>query len=138
MTTILRTSAVLAAGVLLAACHKEQEGPTHHDGRLHEEDVAAMYAPYIRGDYDKYVAQMESLDDKPDSYRQEMAMLMKQRHRQQEDDHSGGPLSCRVTKLEFTPDSSYCSAFILVTYMDTTEEEILLPLVHKDGQWRLR
>lgn len=138
MTTILRTFAVMTAGVLLSACHKKDETPTPHDGRLHGEDVAAMYEPYIRGEYEKYVAQMESLDDKPANYRQEMAMLMKQRHRQQEEDHRGGPLSCRVTKLEFTSDSSFCSAFLLVTYMDTTEEEILLSLVHKNGQWRLR
>lgn len=138
MTTIFRTLSALAVGVLLAACHKKNDDKPKDDGRLKNEDVEAMYMNYIQGDYDVYVAQMESLDDKPAEYRKEMASLMKQRHRQQEDDHSGGPLSCRVKKLEFNPDSTLCSAFLMVTYMDETEEEVLLPLVNKGGQWRLR
>lgn len=129
---------LVASISMLMACHKDDAAQTVRDGRLRNEDVEEMYRPYLRGEYDVYVAQMESLDDKPESYRQEMAMLMKQRHRQQEEDHSGGPLSCRVKKLEFDADSTFCSAFLLVTYMDTTEEEILLPLVRKNGQWRLR
>lgn len=138
MTTFGRVACAAAFLAGLAACSgaKAEEEPDPHV--LLEVDVEAMYDTYIRGDYAAYVSQMESLDDKPESYRKQMADLMKQRHRQQEEDHNGGPAACHVKDLKINHEGRYCEAYIVVTYKDSTEEEILLPLVFKNEKWRLK
>ena len=138
LTTLGRVASILAITICLAACKGENNEEKHDPRMLLEADVEAMYDHYIQGEYAVYVDQMESLDDKPESYRQQMADLMKQRHRQQEEDHNGGPIACHVKDLKIDHTEQYCEAYIVVNYKDSTEEEILLPLVFKGGKWRLK
>lgn len=138
MTTFGRVASIVAITICLAACSGAKAEEEHDPHVLLEADVEAMYDNYIRGDYAAYVSQMESLDDKPESYRKQMADLMKQRHRQQEEDHNGGPMACRVKDLKIDHTEQYCEAYVVVNYKDSTEEEILLPLVFKGGKWRLK
>lgn len=136
MNRIMSKKALFVMLTLLAACgrHNTPEEPvgTFPD----EETVAEMYNYFIAGDYAKYVDQMESLDSKPQWYRSQMADLMKQKHRQQEEDR-GGPQSCRVINIE-PFDTAYCNAFIEVTYKDHSYEQIIMELVKKNGEWRLK
>lgn len=139
LMTTLRAACIAACAVTLMACGKAKAEEEELDPHvLLEADVEAMYDVYIRGEYAVYVDQMESLDDKPESYRKQMADLMKQRHRQQEEDHNGGPLACHVKDLKIDHSGNYCEAYIVVNYKDSTEEEILLPLVFKNDKWRLK
>lgn len=138
LTTIGRVACIAAFSVGLAACSGAKAEEERDPNVLLDADVEAMYNIYISGDYAAYVNQMESLDDKPESYRKQMADLMKQRHRQQEEDHNGGPAACHVKDLKINHEGRYCDAFIVVTYKDSTEEEILLPLVFKNEKWRLK
>lgn len=138
MTSFGRVACIVALFVALAACGGVKDEDKRDPRVLLGADVEAMYDKYICGDYAAYVDQMESLDDKPESYRKQMADLMKQRHRQQEEDHNGGPQACHVKSLKMDGNERYCEAYIVVNYKDSTEEEILLPLVFRDGVWRLK
>lgn len=122
--------------LILTACKKE--APQVQMVTCPDElEIVEMYNCYIRGDYAAYVGHMASLDGQPASYRKQMADLMKQRHRQQEESESEGPLSCSVVKMEMHGED-YCDAFIEVKMRDRTCEQILLPLVKKDGVWRIK
>lgn len=138
MTTLTRVACIVALMISLGACRGAKAEEERDSHTLLETDVEAMYNHYIQGEYAVYVDQMESLDDKPESYRKQMADLMKQRHRQQEEDHNGGPASCRVKDLKIDSDGRYCEAYIVVNFKDSTEEEILLPLVLRNDKWRLK
>lgn len=138
MTTFGRVASIVAIAICLAACSGAKAEEEHDTCVLLEADVEAMYYNYIRGDYAAYVSLMESLDDKPEGYRKQMVDLMKQRHRQQEVDHNGGPMACHVKDLKIDHTGQYCEAYIVVNFKDSTEEEILLPLVLKDEKWRLK
>lgn len=124
--------------MLLTGCGQESRteeasGPTPPDSL----EVVEMFNLYIQGDYAAYVDMMESMDDKTDDYRTQMAALLKQRHRSQEEAH-GGPIQARLLRFETNKDGNYAQAFIEVVYQDRNFDEILLPIVWKDGRWRIR
>lgn len=142
MHILKRTKATpaLLALALTIACGSDGKEATPQTTELHKPDsveVIEMMNLYITGDYEGYVDMMESLDDKPDDYRAQMAALMKQRHRSQEEAH-GGPVQARLQRIELTNDGRYAKAFIEMVYNDRAYDEILVPLVFKDGRWRLR
>lgn len=121
--------------LVLSACSKESASDANTLPT--DAEVVQMYNHYIQREYGVYVDQMESLDQKPTTYRAQMVNLMKQlRHRQ--DSLHGGPLSCRVIKMEQSHDSNYCNVFLEITFNDRSYEQILLPLVRKDDIWRLK
>lgn len=98
--------------------------------------IEAMYSFYIRGEYDKYIDQIESNDDKPASYRKQTVMLLKQRHKQQEELH-GGPKSCRVERIEQKTED-YRNVYLRLHFKDGASEQVLLPMVKVKGEWRFR
>lgn len=139
LPTLRSTIAVFAITIctpILIACHNnnaEKQSPQLPT----DEEIVQMYNHYIHREYGVYVDQMESLDNKPESYRKQTVELMKQlRHRQ--DSLNGGPISCRVMKTEPSHDGSYCSVFLEITFKDRSFEQILLPMVRKDEIWRLK
>ena len=127
---------VLIAAVALCSCCGEDKANADSD-LPDEAEVAEMYNHFIRGEYGAYVDQMESLDSMPPDYRSQMVALMKQRHRQLEEER-GGPRSCRIVRFVPSDDDKYCEAYVEVMYNDSTYDEILLPLVRIGDVWKLK
>lgn len=101
-----------------------------------KDTVVNMYNLYVNGFFLEYVAMMESLDGKPQEYKQQMADLMKQRHRAQQEEH-GGLTSCRVQRIDRL-NENYCDAYVEITFSDNTTDDILLPMVKVAGTWRIK
>lgn len=102
------------------------------------EEVDAMYALYLGGRYDAYVALMLSCDDKPESYRNDMVNLYKQHAADSAGDDSSRAVSAHTKRVEHTDDGRAATAFICVTYADSSHEELMLELQHDGRRWRLR
>lgn len=125
---------LMAAALFNTACNRT-EASADTEMALND-TVVNMYNLYINGSYLEYVAMMESLDGKPQEYKQQMADLMKQRHRAQEEEH-GGLTSCRVQRID-RKNENYCDAYVEITFSDNTTDDILLPLVKVAGVWRIK
>ena len=102
------------------------------------EEVDAMYALYLGGRYDAYVALMLSCDDKPESYRNDMVNLYKQHAADRAGDDSSRAVGAHTQRVEHTDDGRAATAFICVTYADSSHEELMLELQHDGRRWRLR
>lgn len=106
------------------------------EGMPSDSTVVGWYNLFIEGKYTEYVRLAASNDGMPASYCRQMEMLMRQRHLQQEQQHDG-PKKCRVLRFDdYTED--YCNAYIEVTFKDGVKEQILIPLVKVEEQWRIR
>lgn len=135
---------VLVMAFFFASCgsNKEDASTSSADstavaeGELTEKKVEGWYKLFIDGKYDEYVKLIEAVDGKPEGYAEQMALLMKMRHRQQEDLHNG-PKACRVERLDMKNDN-FCEAYIELTFNDGAKEQFLLPLVKVNGRWRIR
>lgn len=140
MPRLLQAMMAVVVAMMATACggsSKGNDGADSIPSLPTEAMVIEMYNHYIKGEYSLYVDQMQSLDDKPESYRKQMADLMKQRHRSQEENNVR-PVVCRLNHVEANPSLTYANAFLDITYEDSTKETILVPLVHDGTQWRLK
>lgn len=102
-----------------------------------EKEVVYLYNLYVHGDYSSYVAAMASCDSMPMSYRQQMQFMLKmQAHKMRKE--KGGVSAVTVSRMEPHDGDSLVNVYLNVAYKDSTEEEILFPVVKKNGQWRIR
>lgn len=102
-----------------------------------EKEVVHLYNLYARGDYAAYVAAMASCDSMPMSYRQQMQFMLKmQAHKMRKE--KGGVNAVSVARMEPHNGDSLVNVYLNVAYKDSTEEEILFPVVKKNGVWRIR
>lgn len=102
-----------------------------------EKEVVHLYNMYAHGDYSGYVAAMASCDSMPMSYRQQMQFMLKmQAHKMRKE--KGGISAVTVNRMEPHNGDSLVNVYLNVAYKDSTEEEVLFPVVKKNGQWRIR
>lgn len=120
----------------LVACSQNQPGGAAK-ALPSGEEVVGYYNLYAQGDYAAYVAQMASCDGKPEDYRHQMELLLKQ-HAAQVKREKGGIKAVSFGRMEAHLDSTAVNAFLNVTYQDETTEEVMLPLVLVDNKWRVR
>ena len=124
---------LLLSGLLAASCSKEEVKP---------EDVAlqaakAYYDQLLQGDYAAYVDGTLKGDSVPPAYRRQLTLNMQMYMERQNAEYKG---IIKVEALRATPDTALhtVNAFLFVTYADSTKEEIVVPMVEKNGVWYLR
>lgn len=118
--------------LLFAACSKE----------VKPEEVAlqaakAYYDQLLNGDCNAYVEGSLKGDSVPESYRQQLVLNMQMYMEQQTKAHGGisGVETKRATYDSLTHTSN---AFLVIAYADSVKEEIVVPMVEKNGVWYLR
>lgn len=103
------------------------------------EDTTALYYYGLRaeGRYEEYVASMQSCDGASPEYRNAMVSLI--RHHQTEVNRTkGGVAYTETIRKEMHDGDSMANVFLAVTFRDSTREEIMIPLVFHQGEWRIR
>ena len=123
--------------------------------RLSSEELAALtaegyYRHLVAGEYEKFLEGRVGADSLPDSYREQLLTGYKQFMAQQQRVHQGiiSVSLCRQKLKEGDHDSGlpvtvdtlagYTSVFLLLCYGDSTQEEIVVPMVEHNGRWRMR
>ena len=136
VSTLSRCVLPFCMGVaVLTGCGKSGNKPI----RIKQPQKAAevYYGKLVTGDYEGFVAGMESCDDKPDTYREQMVTLMKQHYKKMEREH-GGLQSVVVNRTVVVQDSVAANVFLNVTYKNGSTEEIVQPMVWDGTGWRLQ
>ena len=126
---------VLLLSYLLTACSPGGKGEGLQPPTADE--VMAYYELYRSGNYADYVKAMQSCDDKPADFCKQMADALKQ-HATRIKAEKGGAVSAEFLRTELHAEHSAADAYLSVTYGDSTKEEIILPLVFWQDQWRLK
>lgn len=119
--------------LLFSSCKKED---------VRQEDVAlqaakAYYDQLLHGDYDSYVEGCLKGDSVAPVYRHQLLLNAQMFMEQQNSEHNG---ISEVKTLRAAYDSSAhtVDAFLALLYADSTVEEIVVPMVEKNGVWYLR
>ena len=100
-------------------------------------EVMEYYELYRSGNYAEYVKAMQSCDNKPADFCNQMADALKQ-HAARIKEEKGGTVSAEFLRSELHAEHSAADAYLSVTYGDSTKEEIVLPLVFWQDKWRLK
>ena len=116
---------------LLAACSSPSK-----------EKLAALaakgyYQHLVDGEYEQFVDGRLMADSLPADYRSQLIEGYKQFIAQQQATR-GGISEVRVSRAFTDSTTHYTSVLLMLCYGDSTSEEVVVPMVERNGCWRMK
>ena len=112
-------------------------------GNATKEELAALaakgyYDHLIHGEYEQFYEGMDqrALSEEP-AYRSQMLDNLRQFMAQQEQAHRG-VLEVRVSNATTDTVQQLTNVFLVLCFGDSTNEEIVVPMVERNGAWRMK
>ena len=134
----MRKFAVIVLLAVLAAC-----------GSATKEELASLaakgyYDHLIHGEYEQFYEGMDqrtlpdgtALSDEA-AYRSQMLDNLRQFMARQEQEHRG-VLEVRVSNATTDTVQQLTNVFLVLCFADSTNEEIVVPMVERHGAWRMK
>lgn len=136
MKKILFYSFILSFFYSFMSCgHKPS--PEEQAMQAATEAAEKSYKELLAGHYDKFMQERAGADSLPDDYREQLIMAYKQYMNTQQESH-GGISSFKVINANIDSTQSLIQVFLMLQYGDDTQEEIVVPMVERNGQWKMR
>ena len=117
--------------LLLAAC----SGPTPEE--LASLAAKGYYEHLLHGEYDGFLEGKCGADSLPDDYREQLLTAYKQFMYQQEQVHHG-IREVRIANAKTDTIQNYTNVFLVLCFGDSTNEEVVVPMVENHGRWRMK
>ena len=133
MGWLRKTAIALGLLLLFAQCAK-QLSPA-------EAAMSSAQQSYERllkgGDYEAFLKGRADADSLPQHYREELLLSYKQFAAQQKKAHKG---ICSVTAGRAVADTvnHIIQVFLMINYADSVQEEIVVPMVERGGEWKMK
>ena len=116
---------------LAAACSK----PTKEE--LASLAAEGYYRHLTAGEYEQFLEGKAGADSLPEDYREQLLVGYKQFMAQQQKSHQG-IRGVQTTNVCMDSTLQLVQVFLLLDYGDSTQEEIVVPMVERDGRWRMK
>ena len=134
------TKAVLALALFaFMSCHHEptSEELTQRALEAAKNEAAEAYSHLVEGRYEQYLDCRADMSEAPDDYRRQLIDAYSQHMAQLNNAHRG---IATYTVINARMDSSLqvAQVFINVTFADSTQEEILIPMVERNDRWLMK
>ena len=124
---------ILSMGLGFSSCKEESPDPGYFAG------IAAKgyYDLLLEGKYQEYVAGYNQPCRLPDSYQKQLLLNAQMFVEQQQAEHKG---MARVDVINAKADTAHhvADVFLLVVYADSTKEQIVVPMVEVNSEWKMR
>ena len=95
------------------------------------------YMHLVKGEYEAFLEGKDGTDSLPDDYREELLTCYRQFMAQQNRDHHG-ILDIRVSNATTDTTLNYTNVFLVLCFGDSVNEEIVVPMVERNGSWRMK
>ena len=112
-------------------------------GNATKEELAGLaakgyYDHLIHGEYEQFYEGMDqrALSEEP-AYRSQMLDNLRQFMARQEQEHRG-VLEVRVSNATTDTVQQLTNVFLVLCFGDSTNEEIVVPMVERNGTWRMK
>ncbi|WP_449017488.1 hypothetical protein [Prevotella sp.] len=125
---------LFALPFLWVACDKSKEVD---QGELAGRAAKLYYEQLLKGQYDAFLGGENRSEKLPDSYRKQLLTNLRQFVEQQKAEHNGIDSVSFVSSV-FSEKDSTASAFLLFHYGDKTTEQVVVPMLKKQGVWMMR
>lgn len=107
-----------------------------------KEELAALaakgyYQHLVDGEYEHFVGGRLMADSLPADYRSQLIEGYKQFIAQQQATR-GGISEVRVSRAFTDSTAHYTSVLLMLCYGDSTSEEVVVPMVERNGCWRMK
>ena len=123
---------LFGALVVLGAC-----------GSATKEELASLaakgyYDHLIHGEYEQFYEGMDQREFTSEAdYRSQMLDNLRQFMARQEKEHHG-ILEVRVSNAATDTVQQFTNVFLVLCFGDSTNEEIVVPMVERNGSWRMK
>ena len=110
--------------------------------RLSPEEQASLaakgyYTHLVEGEYDQFLEGRVGNDSLPDDYREQLLAGCRQFMAQQQTAHHG-IREVRVSNAKTDTLAGYTNVFLILCYGDSVDEEIVVPMVERNGRWQMK
>lgn len=95
------------------------------------------YGHLVAGRYEEYLSGMVGLDSIPESYREQLSVNTKQFMATQQKEHNGIK-DFNVVRAVADSSGHRVDVFIMLCFGDSVKEEIVVPMIERDGRWMMR
>ena len=95
------------------------------------------YQHLIEGDYEQFLEGREYADSLPDDYRSQLIDSYAQFLAQQTKDR-GGIREVSIARAFTDSTQNYTNVLLTLCYADSTSEEIVVPMVERNGRWKMK
>ena len=95
------------------------------------------YNHLVNGEYEAFLEGKEGADSLPDDYREQLLTSYRQFMAQQNRDHHG-ILDIRISNAVTDTVLQYTNVFLVLCFGDSVNEEIVVPMVERNGSWRMK
>jgi hypothetical protein len=107
-----------------------------------KEELASLaakgyYQHLIEGDFDHFLEGRVMADSLPDDYRSQLIDGYSQFLAQQVKAR-GGINEVRISRAYTDSTQQYTSVLLMLCYVDSTSEEVVVPMVERDGRWMMK
>ena len=117
---------------LVAACG----GPSREE--LASLAAKGYYEHLIHGEYEQFYEGMDQREFSGEaSYRSQMLDNLRQFMARQEQEHRG-VLEVRVSNVTTDTVQQLTNVFLVLCFGDSTNEEVVVPMVERHGAWRMK
>ena len=102
-----------------------------------QEAALAYYNSLLAGDYAAFLGGRAFTDSLPDSYREGLLKIYQQFLVRQQEEH-GGVVSIEANRTCMDSTLNVMQVFMNLNFADSTKEEIVVPMVEHDGEWKIK
>jgi len=117
--------------LLLAAC----SSPSPEE--LASLAAKGYYDHLLAGEYALFLEGKNGADSLPDDYREQLLTAYKQFMATQQKNHHG-IREVRISNAKTDTLQKYTNVFLVLCFGDSTNEEIVVPMVEQRGKWRMK
>lgn len=114
----------------------KQETPSAEDAVMQQ--AQQYYQSLLKGEYDAFLSGIDGADSLPADYREQlMANTCQFVDVQQQ--QRGGMVSVEAIRAVIdSTATTHADAFLLICFGDSTREEVVVPMVERQGKWLMR
>ena len=118
---------------IFCACSKKEIKPEEMALRM----AKVHYEQLLSGDYASFVDGMSYNDTVVPAYREQLITNMKMYIGQQKKEHQGIKQVLPLRAVHDTVNHTF-NAFLMMCYNDSTKEQVVVPMVEKEGVWLMK
>ena len=118
---------------IFCACSKKEIKPEEMALRM----AKVYYEQLLSGDYASFVDGMSYNDTVVPAYREQLITNMKMYIGQQKKEHQGIKQVLPLRAVHDTVNHTF-NAFLMMCYNDSTKEQVVVPMVEKEGVWLMK
>ena len=129
--SLMRPMGLMGPILLLASC--AQPTPEELAGLA----AQGYYRHLVAGEYEQFLEGRVGADSLPDDYREQLLAGYRQFMAQQQRDHQG-IRDVHVTSATTDTLAGYTNVMLVLCFGDSIDEEIVVPMVERNGSWRMK